>query len=171
MKRKPSFNQPDQTQNLIKTRKGYNPYFVITGGPGVGKTTLLQEFKKRGMPTIPEIARELIKEQQAIDGEALPWKNKKQYMELMFQRSIESFERVTTDFQGTDPVFFDRGFLDALCYAALKGIPIAQEMKTFSETNRYNNNVFISCPRGRTFTRPMHNANRTGTRRCSPITR
>lgn len=122
------------------------PYYVITGGPGVGKTTLLQELNKKGFQVIPEIARELIKEQQEIDGEALPWKNKKPYMELMFQRSIESFEKAVFEHQGKDTLFFDRGFLDALCYASLEGIPIDQEMKTLAETLRYNTNVFILPP-------------------------
>ncbi|NDV17482.1 AAA family ATPase [Muricauda sp. TY007] len=122
------------------------PFYVITGGPGVGKTTLLQELKNRGVIVVPEIARELIKEQQNLDGEALPWKNKKLYMELMFQRSIESFEGIVEGFKGNIPIFFDRGFLDALCYAALEGIPIDQEMKTFAETNRYNGKVFILPP-------------------------
>lgn len=122
------------------------PFYVITGGPGVGKTTLLEELKKRGMTVIPEIARTLIVEQQAIDGDALPWKNKKLYMEIMFHRSLESFEKVMNDHNGINPIYFDRGFLDALCYASLEGIPVDLEMKTLTETNRYNNNVFILPP-------------------------
>ncbi|MFD2101318.1 AAA family ATPase [Flagellimonas iocasae] len=118
----------------MKNRKDHIPYYVITGGPGVGKTTLLQELKKRGMPVVPEIARELIKEQQAMGGEAIPWKNKKLYMELMFQSSVESFEQTINGTNGSDPIFFDRGFLDALCYAALEDTPIEQEMKTLVET-------------------------------------
>lgn len=112
----------------------------------MGKSTLINELQNRGYVTIPEIARELIKEQQAIDGKALPWKNKKLYMELMFQQSIESFEKTIKDFKGTGPVFFDRGFLDALCYAALEGIPIDQEIKSHAENKRYNTNVFILPP-------------------------
>jgi predicted ATPase len=130
----------------MKNQKDHNPFYVITGGPGVGKTTLLNELKAKGMTVIPEIARELIKEQQKIDGEALPWKNKKRYMELMFQRSVESFEKAVLEHQGKDPVFFDRGFLDALCYVSLEGIPIDPEMKTVSQTLRYNTNVFILPP-------------------------
>lgn len=119
---------------------------MITGGPGVGKTTLLNELQDRGFGTVPEIARELIKEQQQIDGEALPWKNKKLYMDMMFHRSVESFEKAALEHQGKNPVFFDRGFLDALSYAALEGIRIGPEMKTVSETIRYNTTVFILPP-------------------------
>lgn len=112
----------------------------------MGKTTLLNELQKRGMITVPEIARELIKEQQQIKGEALPWRNKKLYMEMMFHRSVESYKATIKEYSGTQPVCFDRGFLDGLCYASLEGIPIDQEMKTFAETSRYNTNVFILPP-------------------------
>lgn len=130
----------------MKNRKDHIPFYIITGGPGVGKTTVLQEFKKRGYEVVPEIARELIKEQQAMEGEALPWKDKKRYVELMFQRSVESFEQVIKNFQGKAPVFFDRGFLDALCYASLAGIHMGQEMITYADTKKYNAHVFILPP-------------------------
>ena len=107
---------------------------MITGGPGVGKTTLLQELQQRGVHVIPEIARQLIKEQQAINGDALPWKNKRLYRDLMFQRSFESFEKVMEEQHGESPIFFDRGFLDAICYASLTGIRVENEMKILAKS-------------------------------------
>lgn len=139
----------DLTKTFILTLKrsrDHYPFYAITGGPGVGKTTLLDELRNRGMITVPEVARELIKEQQEVDGEALPWRNKRMYMEMMFQRSVESFEKTKISLDERSPVFFDRGFLDALCYASLEGIPIELEMKTLAETLRYNTNVFILPP-------------------------
>lgn len=130
----------------MKRSKYHNPFYVITGGPGVGKTTLVHELHQREFTIIPETTSELIKEQQAIDGEALPWKNRKSYMEMMFQRSVESFVRTMGDHKGNAPLFFDRGFLDALCYAALEGIPIDQEMETLAQTHRYHPQVFILPP-------------------------
>jgi predicted ATPase len=43
-------------------------------------------------------------------------------------------------------LFFNHGFLDALSYAALEGIPVDQEMKTYAENWRYNTHVFILPP-------------------------
>ena len=37
-------------------------WYVITGGPSTGKTTLLEELAKRGYKTIPEVARVVIDE-------------------------------------------------------------------------------------------------------------
>lgn len=43
----------------------HNHYYVITGGPGVGKTTLLGELEKRNYRCMPEVARRVIQEQMA----------------------------------------------------------------------------------------------------------
>lgn len=40
--------------------KSNNNFYVLTGGPAVGKTTLLKEMQKRGYKIVPEIARGLI---------------------------------------------------------------------------------------------------------------
>ena len=45
---------------------------MITGGPGVGKTTLLEELKNRNHQIVPEIAREIIKEQLALIVKLFP---------------------------------------------------------------------------------------------------
>lgn len=52
--------------------------YVLTGGPGTGKTTLLKELAKRGYQTVPEAARLVIQEEQRKEqgkGEQgiLPW--------------------------------------------------------------------------------------------------
>lgn len=48
--------------------------YVITGGPGTGKTSLIEALERDGLKTIKEVARDIIKEQQQQGGEALPWK-------------------------------------------------------------------------------------------------
>ncbi len=58
-------------------------FYVLTGGPGSGKTSVLQELERRGYICIPEVARPIIKEQISINGNALPWKNREKYSELM----------------------------------------------------------------------------------------
>jgi predicted ATPase len=54
----------------------HNPsLFVITGGPGVGKTTLLLELEKQDVACVPEAARRIIQEQVQAKGDAVPWSN------------------------------------------------------------------------------------------------
>ncbi len=47
-------------------------FFVVTGGPGAGKTSLIEEFARRGFHTIPESGRAIIREEMASGGGALP---------------------------------------------------------------------------------------------------
>lgn len=126
--------------------KNNNNFYVVTGGPGVGKTTLLEELQTRGYEIVPEIARELIREQQKTNGEALPWKNKLLYKEMMFDRSVSSFEYIEKKVDNQKPVFFDRGFLDTLCYAGLIQSEISELMKSYAKNWRYNENIFILPP-------------------------
>jgi predicted ATPase len=43
-----------------------NNWYVISGGPGTGKTTLIKLLEARGYATIPEMARHCIDEQLAL---------------------------------------------------------------------------------------------------------
>ena len=85
----------------------YKPnFFIITGGPGVGKTTLLEVLAKQGFPYVPEVARKIIREQVSQNGDALPWANIPAYTHLMLSRSVESFEQHQKQ---ESVLFFDRG--------------------------------------------------------------
>ncbi|MGH1516552.1 AAA family ATPase [Chryseobacterium sp. JK1] len=118
---------------------------IITGGPGAGKTTLLNELHHRGCVTVPEEGRRIIKEQIAIHGEGLPWKNKEYFAELMFDASVKTFQNMR-DSSFPEIVFFDRGIVDTLGYLNLENIPIPNEMKVKAEEMMYHKNVFILPP-------------------------
>src|SRR5690606_30859744 len=64
-----------------------NNLFIITGGPGVGKTALLNALSSDGFRVVPEAARAIIREQMETDGDALPWKNKRRYTDKMIAAS------------------------------------------------------------------------------------
>jgi predicted ATPase len=48
-------------------------FFVITGCSGGGKSTLLSELEQRGYRVFPEPGRQVVKAQQSVDGDGLPW--------------------------------------------------------------------------------------------------
>lgn len=88
-------------------------WYVITGGPSSGKTTLLSELEKLGYATVPEAARTWIDLQMA-KGMSIAQIRKDeqefQYDVLRLKQKIEnkqSKERVT---------FFDRGMQDSMAY-------------------------------------------------------
>lgn len=82
----------------------------------LAKPTLLEALAKQGFPYVPEVAREIIREQVARNGNALPWANIPAYTHLMLSRSVESFEQHQKQ---ESVLFFDRGIPDTLAYVHL----------------------------------------------------
>jgi len=125
-------------------QKNTDIFFIITGGPGVGKTTLLHELQKRFFNCIPEVARQIIKEEVEACGDALPWKNKELYLRKMFDRSVESYLSVNGN--NNSLIFFDRGIPDSLTYAEIIGYEEKDTMKNVIRHYRYNPHVFYLFP-------------------------
>jgi len=117
--------------------------FVLTGGPGAGKTTVLVELEKRGYRVAPEVARQIIQEQVRDGGTALPWADRKVYTDMMLARSIESYRAHTPALQAT---FCDRGIPDALGYARLIGLEEDAAIRLACDRYRYATRVFLAPP-------------------------
>lgn len=120
-------------------------FYVVTGGPGVGKTSLINELEKKGYNTMPEIARQIIKDQTRNNGTAVPWKDKALYAELMLKASVESYSSIKAE-NTSSIYFFDRGIPDTLCYADMIGLGISDQMVALANACRYNRRVFILPP-------------------------
>jgi predicted ATPase len=127
--------------NAVNTRMENPNLFVITGGPGCGKTTVLREVEKLGFAFAPEVARQIIREQVRIGGKALPWEDRGLYMKLMLEQSIESYQRHTPS---SRPVFSDRGIPDTLGYARLIGLPDDMGIRRACDRYRYAPKVFFA---------------------------
>lgn len=104
-----------------------NKRIIITGGPGSGKSTLLDALHAKGFPTVTEAGRAIIKDQVAIGGNALPWKDRESFAELMLNWELRSWHESA---QSKTPFFFDRGcrmllviwrYVICLCRRTLKG--------------------------------------------------
>jgi predicted ATPase len=115
--------------------------YILTGGPGGGKTTVLEELGRRGMRIVPEVARQIIQEQVQADGTALPWANRELYAGLMLERSIQSFAEQHPD----EIAFCDRGIPDTLCYLRLISSDDKKAAAACS-TYRYAPMVFFTPP-------------------------
>ncbi|TDS12271.1 AAA family ATPase [Sphingobacterium paludis] len=127
----------------IKTIKEH--FHVITGGPGVGKTTLIKSLHDCGFRIVDEDARRIIKNEMQAKGEGLPWKSKQRYAALMLQASIESFLAVVAS-RESNPTFFDRGLLDAICYMRMEQMPISEEVIELTKKYVYDTDVFMLPP-------------------------
>jgi predicted ATPase len=117
-----------------------NHYFVLTGAFGSGKSTVLELLRLRGMQVIVEPARQILAEQRSIQGNGVPERDPRLFVELMLSRMLSTYGQSDSR---PGPRLFDRGIPDILAYARLFGfdLPAAEKAATLY---RYNTKVFIA---------------------------
>ncbi|MET9293613.1 AAA family ATPase [Streptomyces sp. NPDC003077] len=118
-------------------------FIVVTGGPGAGKTTLVERLAERGIRTAPEAGRSVIKDQMAIAGRALPWIDPDLFAELMLAQDMRSYRAASAH---SGPVVFDRGIVDVVGYLRLLGHPVPAHLHTAAQAFPYHRRVFVAPP-------------------------
>lgn len=93
-------------------------WYVLTGAPGVGKTTMLEALRARGIETVPEAARQLLEKARSSGGRAdIARRDERRFQDRVLESKLEaeahSDERRLT--------VFDRGIPDTLAYYRLHG--------------------------------------------------
>lgn len=116
-----------------------NNYVVISGCSGGGKSTLLSELINRGYAVMPEPGRQIVKEQTAIKGDALPWINLNKFLKLALSRYLFQFNSQN---ESQKLIFFDRGIIDAV----LLDQPQPEYFQQAAEKFKYNRLVFLVPP-------------------------
>lgn len=87
---------------------------LIIGGPGSGKTTIIDGLTEKGYVCYPEVSREVIHEAQKQGIEQLFLEKPLLFSELLLEGRKKQFKSAT---QETDEVvFIDRGIPDVLAY-------------------------------------------------------
>ena len=118
-------------------------FYIVTGGPGSGKTSLLEAIRLRGYSCSTEAGRGIIQDQVSIAGQALPWADPILFAELMLSWEMRSYHIAQ---EAAGPVFFDRGVPDVLGYFRLIGVPAPGHVRKAAQRLRYNPTVFIAPP-------------------------
>ncbi|HEX4887311.1 MAG TPA: AAA family ATPase [Luteibaculaceae bacterium] len=90
---------------------------AITGGPGSGKTSVVEELALMGYTTLPEAARQIIQLELQKGSDKLPWKDVVGFSELVY----ESIRRQMNSIPEDNWVFTDRTAIDVLAYLQAAG--------------------------------------------------
>jgi predicted ATPase len=114
---------------------------VLTGGPGSGKTTLIDALARAGVATSPEVGRAVIREQLAAGGDALPWADQQAFADLMLIRDVAARRDALAI--GVVTVL-DRGVPDVAGFLRVSGLPVLPHIDEAARTCRYNPRVFIA---------------------------
>lgn len=118
-------------------------FFVLTGGPGSGKTTLIEALGRAGYACSTEAGRGVIQDQAAIGGLALPWSDPQAFAEQMLGWEMRSYRLAEAE---AGIMFFDRGLPDIAGYLRLLGLAVPAHVRAAAERFRYNPRVFIAPP-------------------------
>jgi predicted ATPase len=105
---------------------GRDQWYVITGPPCCGKSTIVQLLAQRGFQVRSEIARAYVDE-EILKGRTIQEirSDMRRFQCEVLQRALASEEALPRD----ELIFLDRGIPDSLAYFTLHGIPPDPYMK------------------------------------------
>lgn len=116
-------------------------FIVLSGCSGGGKSTLLEELRRRGYAVVEEPGRRIVQEELATGGNALPWQDLAAFLKRAIALAL-SDRAARRDHPG--PVFFDRGLIDAAsALEAHTGEPVFAPL---AAQHRYHRRVFLAPP-------------------------
>ncbi len=119
-------------------------FTIITGGPGAGKTSLIDELRRRGFGATQEAGRAIIRDQSLIGGRALHTADAGLFAELMLAWEMRSYRIAEQD--AAQAVFFDRGIPELAGYLRMLGRPVPAHVDKAARTFMYRPRVFIAPP-------------------------
>ncbi|GAB3695001.1 AAA family ATPase [Nocardiopsis oceani] len=116
---------------------------IVTGGPGSGKTTLVEYLAGLGYGRTVEAGRSIIRDQRTIGGPGLAWRDDTLFAELMLAWDMRS-HREAAAHEGL--VVCDRGVPDMVGYFLLRGLPVPEHVWEATRRFRYHRTAFVAPP-------------------------
>jgi len=114
---------------------------LLTGGPGFGKSSIIEELERMEYAVFHEIAREIIRHEIEINGTALPWIDVHAFSEQVIQGRIrqhaEGYSKTS---------FYDRGLPDIAGFLLKDKKSIPEELMQLCVSHSYNKRIFITPP-------------------------
>lgn len=116
---------------------------MLSGGPGSGKTSLIESLRRRGFLCSAEAARKILQRYPPHAGLPLPSSDPLTFAEAMLREEVLFYRRAL---QSPAPVFFDRGIPDIIGYLTYSGISVPSHIRKAAAALRYNKTVLIAPP-------------------------
>lgn len=114
---------------------------AISGGPGTGKTSLIEELENRGLPCSHEFSRQVIQHSLDNGSNVLPWDNLDAFSERVMQGRMEQFHSADGQLH-----FFDRTIIDTIAYQLADNLPVREEWHSLAVNHRFYDKVFLTPP-------------------------
>lgn len=116
---------------------------VLTGGPGTGKTTVIDLLEQKGFCCYPEISRDIINEARKQGIDQLFLENPILFSEMLLEGRKKQFREALS--LPETPVFLDRGLPDVLAYMHYIGDSYPASFKNMCDEHTYTK-VFLFPP-------------------------
>ncbi|WP_179006485.1 AAA family ATPase [Winogradskyella forsetii] len=122
---------------------------VIAGGPGTGKTTIINELKKRGFVCYDEISRQITLQARKDGIEQLFLTEPLLFSKKLLEGRTQQFKAAEQESESV--VFLDRGIPDVLAYMDYIGDTYPDHFVEACNTHKYDN-ILILAPWQEIFT-------------------
>ena len=116
---------------------------VITGGPGTGKTSVINELVKSSYQCYPEISRQIILEAREAGIEQLFVEDPLLFSQKLLEGRVQQYKNAQIATEKT--IFLDRGIPDIVAYMEFSKEKSPPAFTEACKSNRYSS-VFILPP-------------------------
>ena len=116
---------------------------VITGGPGTGKSSIINELSNRKYTCYEEVSRQVTKAARKDGIDQLFLTKPLLFSELLLTARIKQFKKAEAE--STPVIFYDRGLPDVLAYMEYLNTNYPKYFKEKCESNKYDQ-IFILPP-------------------------